>query len=93
MDFTVASTEAITDITTLGGGIVTATDGIIGAGEVMDITAGEAIIPLIITLLIITGPIAIILITTPIVDMATTSTTEVMHTMPVEEEYTIPVAL
>ena len=84
MDFTVASTEAITDTTTLGGGIVTATDGTIGAGE--------AIIPLIIIPLITTGLIAIIPITIHVVYMVTTYTTELMHTMPVEEACTIPVA-
>lgn len=92
MDFTEAFTEVITGTITLGGGTVTATDGTIGAGEVMDTTAGEAITTLIIILLIITGLIAITPITIPAVDMATTSTTEVMHTMPVEEGHTIPVA-
>ena len=79
MDFTVASTEVITVTIILGGGIVTVTDGTIGAGEDMDTTAGEVIITHTITLLITTGPIAIIPITIPVVDLETTSTTGAMH--------------
>ena len=87
-----AFTEVTTDTTTLGDGTATATDGTTGAGEVMVTTAGEAITTLIIIPHIITGLTAIIPIIIPAVDMATTSTTEVMHTMPVEEGHTIPVA-
>ena len=106
-DFTVASTEAITDITILGDGTVSDTDmvGTTGAGEALDGTigameatdgttgAGEATDGAVITALTSILLIETTHITIHAVGSATITTIEVMPIAPAGEVYTTLIPL